>query len=144
MLLDVRSIERAYEAVPFFDRFVARDTARVTHAAILNELPVLNGPPGAGVPEIDCDKLFNDSNMRQVSPLDVEGKLTPLKEINNQGNRSLPRVEKIPLHYYEEGIEQFRGALQLRQLVAMEHWHGNKEYTALDAIRKVARSATWP
>ncbi len=69
MLLDVRSIERAYEAVPFFDRFFARDTARVTHAAILNELPVLNGPPGADLSEIDCDELFNDSNMGHMDPL---------------------------------------------------------------------------
>ena len=38
MSLDVRSCERATKAVVFFDRYLARSIARVTHAAIVNRL----------------------------------------------------------------------------------------------------------
>jgi hypothetical protein len=38
MTLDVRSCERATHAVVFFDRYLARSIARVTHAAIVNHL----------------------------------------------------------------------------------------------------------
>jgi hypothetical protein len=158
MLLDVRSIERAYEAVPFFDHYLDRGTARITHAAILNELPVLDGPPDARVSELDCDDLFSDSNIGYVDSHALAQKMMGLKEVDSQdkklemlgaileqeSNKSLPRVEKFPVHYHGEGIEQLKGTLTLRQIVAMEHWHGNKEYTVLDAIKKVARSASEP
>src|SRR5215471_4538556 len=38
MTLDVRSWERATQAVVFFDRYLKRSIARVTHAAIVNRL----------------------------------------------------------------------------------------------------------
>ena len=38
MTLDVRSCERATQAVVFFDRYLARSIARVTHAAMVNHL----------------------------------------------------------------------------------------------------------
>ena len=62
MYLDVRSCERATQAVLFFDRYLTRSITHVTHAAIVNRLfpataeglPALEGlfarilPPGEG------------------------------------------------------------------------------------------------
>src|SRR6266851_468198 len=67
MYLDVRSCERATQAVVFFDRYLARSIARVTHAAIVNRLfpataeglPVLEGlfTPDK-ITEIDGEKML--------------------------------------------------------------------------------------
>lgn len=38
MLLDLRSFERATKAVVFFDKYINRSAARVSHAAVINRL----------------------------------------------------------------------------------------------------------
>src|SRR5712692_7269865 len=50
MYLDVRSCERATKAVVFFDRYLKRSIARVTHAAIVNRLFAYTT---GGLPELE-------------------------------------------------------------------------------------------
>ncbi len=38
LLLDLRSFERAIKAIPFFDKHIGPDAARVTYAAVVNRL----------------------------------------------------------------------------------------------------------
>src|SRR5215475_15001173 len=51
MTLDVRSCERATHAVVFFDRYLARSIARVTHAAIVNRLFLATAE---GLPDLEA------------------------------------------------------------------------------------------
>ena len=57
-----------------------------------------------------------------------------LEELHSRGKRPLPEIERLPVHYAEDGIGGFKLALHLRQMVAMQHWLGNSEYTLDDAI----------
>lgn len=148
MTLDVRSCERATQAVVFFDRYLARSIARVAHAAIVNRLfPATSD----GLPALE--RLFAP---KQVTEIDGEKVLLrmaeSLKTIQNPGQRMdmafalmekqsqerLPEVEKFPVHFYTDGITSLENALRLRQIVAFEHWRGNTACTLGEVIKKVS------
>ncbi len=61
-----------------------------------------------------------------------------MEEMNSQA-RVTPDIERFPVHYHEDGIGGFALALQLRQIVAREHWLGNTQYTLLDAIKATTK-----
>src|SRR6266571_2793981 len=148
MTLDVRSCERATQAVVFFCRYLTRSITHVTHAAIVNRLfPYTTG----GLPELEG--LFAPE---QVTEIHGEAMLIrmaeSLKTIQDPGQRMdmafalmekqsqerLPDVEKFPVHFYTDGITSLENALRLRQIVAFEHWQGHTDYTLGDIIRKVS------
>ncbi len=63
-----------------------------------------------------------------------------LEDLDSQTAQPLPEIERFPVHYAEDGIEPFKLALRLRQLVAMQHWLGNTAYTLRDAIQSAVKS----
>ena len=63
-----------------------------------------------------------------------------LEDLESRAQEPLPEIERFPVHYVEDGIEGFKLALRLRQLVAMQHWLGNPEYTLGDAIQSLAKT----
>ena len=148
MTLDVRSCERATQAVVFFDRYLPGSIARVTHAAIVNRLFPATAE---GLP--DLEGLFAPE---QVTEIDGEAMLrgiaASLQTIHDPGQRRdmaftlmeqqsherLPEVEKLPVHFYTDGITSLENALRLRQIVAFEHWRGNTACTLGEVIQKVS------
>ncbi len=147
MSLDVRSWERATQAVVFFDRYLKRSIAHVTHAAIVNRLfPYTAG----GLPELEG--LFAPEKVTEIHAEEMlQRAAASLKTIHDPGqrmdmafalmerqsNERLPDVEKFPMHYYEDGITSLENALRLRQIVAFEHWQGHTDSTLGDIIRQV-------
>ena len=53
--------------------------------------------------------------------------------------RSRCLVERFPVNFYEEGIDGLRLFLNLRNVVAMQHWLGNSEYSLHDALQMVMK-----
>jgi hypothetical protein len=148
MTLDVRSCERATQAVVFFDRYLQRSIARVTHAAMVNRLFPATAE---GLPELEG--LFAPD---QVTAIDGEAMLRHMAAslqtiqdpqqrldraftlMEQQSQERLPEVEKFPVHFYEDGITSLENALRLRQIVAFEHWQGNTACTLGEVIQKVS------
>ena len=140
MYLDIRSIERASEAILFFDKHLDRSFAKVTHAAILNRLPFDN-PKSA---RFNFDEFFDNDEMVVLNPDqmvdDLEKVTLGVDDINERrliasdflkkslGN-DFPDAEKFPVHYYEDGIDLFKDALRLRQTVAFARWQGKENIT---------------
>ena len=56
-----------------------------------------------------------------------------LEELQRGARQGLPEIERLPVHYYEDGIGGLALALRLRQIVAFQHWLGNSEYSLDDA-----------
>ena len=146
MMLDVRSWERATQAVVFFDRYLQRSIARVTHAAIVNRLfpyttdglPVLEDL-FAQVTTIDGEAILRSmaaSLQRIQDPAQRRDMAFTLME--QQSHERLPEVEKLPVHFYTDGITSLENALRLRQIVAFEHWRGNTACTLGEVIQKVS------
>jgi hypothetical protein len=146
--LDVRSWERATQAVVFFDRYLTRSIAQVTHAAIVNHLfayttgglPALEGffAPEKVI-EIDGEAmLLRAAESLQTIPDPRQRMAMAFAMMEHQAQEPLPDVEKLPVHYYADGIASLENALRLRQIVAFEHWQGHTDYTLGDIIRKVS------
>jgi hypothetical protein len=129
LLLDLRSCERALLAIPFFDKHLPRSVARVTEAEVVNSLF-----PATGNEQLTPDHLFDaqvstssdpEAEVRglieRVSDVqDPQERLTSaLEELETRARRPPPEIERIPVHYYEDGIEGFQLALRMRQIVAL-------------------------
>ena len=148
MSLDVRSCERATKAVVFFDRYLKRSIAQVTHAAIVNRLfayttsglPELEGlfAPDT-ITEIDGEEMLLRAAESLKTIQDPRQRMAmAFAMMEQQSKEPLPDVEKLPVHFYEDGITSLENALRLRQIVAFEHWQGHTDYTLGDIIRKVS------
>ena len=148
MYLDVRSCERATKAVVFFDRYLKRSITQVTHAAIVNRLfayttsglPELEGlfAPDT-ITEIDGEEMLLRAAESLKTIQDPRQRMAmAFAMMEQQAQEPLPDVEKLPVHFYEDGITSLENALRLRQIVAFEHWQGHTDYTLGDIIRKVS------
>jgi len=114
LLLDLRSFERAIEAIPFFDKYIGRAVARITNAAVVNRL-------------FDAKEQFSPN-------LDVFFCSDEMTE--NDMDKGVPEVEEFPLHFYEDGITSIKAVLRIRQIMACEHWKGNTGCTLFDVIKR--------
>jgi hypothetical protein len=63
-----------------------------------------------------------------------------MKAIQSAVAETLPEIERIPVHYYEDGMQGFELVLHLRQIIAMEHFSGNAAYTLADAVGSITKS----
>ncbi len=145
---DLRSIERAELAVDFFDKFIGRRYAEITHASLsyrfINQDPKnidirfdVYFPPDpaeenkkqAYSEKIDSLLTIEDQTMRKE-----EG----LKLIDSHINDIYPETDKIPLYYDDEGSCQLRLLLRTSLLVATERLNGNEQVTYQDVIKKLA------
>ena len=147
MTIDVRSCERATQAVVFFDRYLPRSIARVTHVAIVNRLfpitaeglPDLEGlfAPDQGT-AIDGEAILRSMAASLQTIQDPQQRLDrAFTLMAHQSHELLPEVEKLPVHFYTDGIRSCEMALCLRQIVAFEHWRGNTACTLGEVIQKV-------
>jgi hypothetical protein len=145
IVLNLRSFERAIEALVFFDRYIPRTTARVTHITTINKL--FNIEEATSITKLD--KIFERSDITIRNPEVITQKLLEIaKKTDNQAKRSKavgqfieelssqaqPEIEKFPTNYYEDGIDSVRCSLNTIKHVAIQHWKGNKDYTTRDAI----------
>jgi hypothetical protein len=147
LLLDLRSCERATAAIPFFDKYLPRSVAQVTEAEVVNRLF-----PAAGNQKLTPDSLFDrqastsrdgEAELRRIVEQtahveDLQERFEMVsQEVQSRSKQPLPEIERLPVHYYEDGIAGFELALRIRQLVALQHWLGNTDYSMDDAIRTI-------
>ena len=149
LILDLRSCERAVAAIPFFDKHVPRRAAKVTQAEVVNRLF-----PVAGNETLTPTRLFDQGTSTFVDPAAAQQRFIDLtahvqdpgekmrimmEESERRGKQHLPEIECFPIHYYEDGIQGFETTLRLRQIVAMQHWLGNADYSMFDAIQEMIK-----
>jgi len=151
LLLDLRSCERAFLAIPFFDTHLPRKLVELEDAEVVNRLfpatkanlkltPEALFDPQIGT-GIDPDALVQRLAEKTADARDPEEKITiMLEDLESRAKEPLPEIERFPVHYAEDGIENFKLALRLRQMVAMQHWLGHPEYTLGDAIQSLAQT----
>ncbi len=144
LILDVSSFHRALEAMAFFDAYIPRKAAYLSHMGIMNRL--------FGVEEMATlcrdtifrtDGVFHDPSWRLVLKLlwislrtrNMQKRLMYLDNVvKNQLQTSDPVIEYLAIRYYREGLQQLRVMLQMRQDVAIQRWHGNTEYSHEDQV----------
>ena len=146
LVLNLRSIQRALEAIVFFDQYLSRNNVSVTDITMINRL--------FDIEEIrtikSIDYLFERSDVLVRNPDKITQELMDIKAkakseidrfiefehyIQKLVNEPEPEIEKFPINYDENGIDQLKFALAQRQKTAIEHWKGNTKYKAMDAVK---------
>jgi hypothetical protein len=150
MYLDVPSIERALEAIPFFDRYLSRRAAKITHLSVVNRLfDVSEARTFTFDHYVESNSVSEDPIKSALQTLDSlsaqvrdeQEKMTLIEAyLENNAREPFPEVEHLAVHYYQEGIHQPWLALGSRQYIAIQHWKGNPAYSYADYIREVVRS----
>ncbi|HEV3257007.1 MAG TPA: hypothetical protein VG013_09025 [Gemmataceae bacterium] len=149
LILDLRSCERALLAIPFFDKHIPRTAASLAEAEVVNKLF-----PATGNAKLTPDGIFDhqgsaridpDAAVRRIAELvadvqDPEEKFRiALEDMDARAKQPLPEIERLPVYYYEEGIQGFELSLRTRQIVAMQHWLGHPEYSLFDALQSLLK-----
>jgi hypothetical protein len=144
ILLDVRSFDRATKAVVFFDKYIERSTARVTHAAVINRLFDRPGESAEAMTLLDSQPVDrNPSELVELTKEWAKGKSAEerlraaMPFLEQLGRQHFPEFERFPVNFYEEGIASLERLLKIRQAVALEHWKGNKDFTVADLMSRI-------
>lgn len=150
MLLDLRSHERAIQALDFFDKRINRYAANPTHMRIVNRLFSVEDMPNREI-HPSLDPFFDRDNvtclsreMEQVLDQiaaeyanDPEGKEKAANDyINQQMDRPHPEIEEMVIHPDKIDRLSLPMALQMRQVEAFEHWRGNFTFRATDVVKQ--------
>src|SRR5215470_8601120 len=155
VVLNLRSFERATNALVFFDHHIPRTVARVTAMTVSNRL--LSTAEAASLGSLD--QYFDHAEVVVTDPAsllhDVEELVarTPnLQErfarldqyLTDRAHAPVSALERLPVHYYEDGIRAVEALLSIRQVRAVHHWQGNTNYTYQDMIREMLRQGESP
>lgn len=147
LLLDLRSFERAVAAIEFFDKHIPRIVAKLAYFDVVNRLfsfeeDVLG----------DFDLLFKSEEVRKINPFatleEIESldKNAPdfearrwafLAETERKMNEPRPEVDRLPVGYYEDGIEAFSAALKIRQTHSLMEWAEGKKLSFHDYFARL-------
>jgi len=155
VVLNLRSFERATNALVFFDHHMPRTVARVTAMTVSNRL--LSTAEAASLGSLDqyfdhAEVVVTDpaSLLRDVEALvartpDLHERFALLDQyLTNRAHAPVSALERLPVHYYEDGIRAVEALLSIRQVRAMHHWQGNTRYTYQDMIRDMLRQGESP
>gem|GEM_PF-991962 len=155
VVLNLRSFARATNALVFFDRHIPRTVARVTAMTVSNRL--LSTAEAASLGSLD--QYFDHAEVVVTDPAsllhDVEELVarTPnLQErfalldqyLTDRAQAPVSALERLPVHYYEDGIRAVEALLSIRQVRAMHHWQGHTSYTYQDIVRDMLRESESP
>jgi hypothetical protein len=150
VVLNLRSFERALHAIPFFDMHIPRTVARLTAMTVSNRLLSVAEAAALG----SLDQYFDHAEVVVKDPasflqtLHDRASHTPdaherfaLVEhaMADYAQTPVPAMERLPLHYYEDGIRAVEALLSLRKVLALQRWHGNTGATLHDVLRDVLR-----
>lgn len=132
MYLELRSVERAVEAISFFDQYLDRSIAEIKDISLINKL------------FRDLDELKNLANFfekeEQTDPkIAIENCYRQsmsgaAKEINN--TEPLPLVERFSANLYTDGLECLKFILKSRQIIAMKHSYGDLNFSLSQLLSK--------
>ena len=155
VVLNLRSFERATNALVFFDHHIPRTVARVTAMTVSNRL--LSTAEAASLGSLD--QYFDHAEVVVTDPAsllhDVEELVARTPDLHerfalldqyltDRAHAPVSALERLPVHYYEDGIRAVEALLSIRQVRAMHHWHGNTSYTYQDMIRDMLHQGESP
>ena len=155
VVLNLRSFDRATNALGFFDRYIPRMVAHVTAMTVSNRL--LSTAEAASLGSLDqyfdhAEVVVTDpaSLLHDVEELvartpDLQERFARLDQyLTDRAHAPVFALERLPVHYYEDGIRAVEALLSLRHVRAMHHWQGHTSYTYQDMIRDMLRQGESP
>jgi len=149
LVLNLNSFSRVIESIKFFEKYIPRAIAEVTNIEIVNKLfdksefhmnlhseyfEIKNSRSIA----VNPDTIINQAKMISNSLDDPMKRLSVLLKASERSSKEpLPEVEQIPPNFYEDGIESLEGVLKFREIIAMKHWSGEKDFSFDDLLQQI-------
>src|SRR5215468_1340315 len=155
VVLNLRSFERATNALTFFDTSIPRTVAHVTAMTVSNRL--LSTAEAASLGSLD--QYFDHAEVVVKDPAALLQTLEDLKSsipdtherlavvaqyMEDKAKQPVPAMERFPLDYYEEGMRSIEALLAPHEVIAMHHWQGHTDYTRHDMIQDMLRQGALP
>jgi hypothetical protein len=155
VVLNLRSFERATNALVFFDQHIPRTVARVTALTVSNRLLSTAEAASLGL----LDQYFDRAKVVVKDPAsllrtledvassipDVHERLAVVAQyMEDKAKQPVPAMERFPLDYDDEGIQAVKALLAPHQVLAMHHWQGHTDYTRHDLVRDMLRQGDIP
>jgi len=150
VVLNLRSFERATNALVFFDHHIPRTVTHVTAMTVSNRL--LSMAEAATLTSLDqyfdrADVVVKDpvSLLRTLEDLasrlpDAHERLAVVAQyMEDKAKQPVPAMERFPLDYDDEGIRAVEALLAPHKVIAMHYWQGNTSYTYQDLVRDMLR-----
>ena len=150
LVLNLRSFERATNALGFFDHHIPRTVARVTAMTVSNRL--LSTAEAASLRSLD--QYFDHAEVVVKDPAALLQTLEDLKSsipdaherlavvahyMEDKAKQPVPAMERFPLDYDDAGIRAVEALLAPHTVIAMHHWQGHTDYTRHDLIQDMLR-----
>src|SRR5713101_5978567 len=150
VVLNLRSFERATNALVFFDHHIPRTVARVTALTVSNRLLSTVGAASLG----SLDQYFDTAEVVIKDPAallrtleDLASSIPDAHErlavvahyMEDKAKQPVPAMERFPLDYDDEGIRAVEALLAPHKVLAMHHWQGHTDYTRHDLVRDMLR-----
>lgn len=150
LLLDLRSQQRALQALDFFEKRINRYAATPTRMRVVNRIFSVDEMPNRAIhPSLDpffdrddvpCLALETEQQLAKIEAeyaSDSEAKEAALNNFfDEQFNRSHPEIEEILIHADKLDRLSLPMVLQMRQVEAFEHWRGNFTFRASDLVQQ--------
>ncbi|MBW4468758.1 MAG: hypothetical protein KME07_25305 [Pegethrix bostrychoides GSE-TBD4-15B] len=150
MLLDLRSQQRALQALDFFEKRINRYAATPTRMRVVNRIFAVDEMPNRAIhPSLDpffdrddvpCLALETEHQLAEIAAQyadDPEAKEAATHDFfDEQFNRTHPEIEEILIHADKLDRLSLPMVLQMRQVEAFEHWRGNFTFRASDLVQQ--------
>lgn len=153
MVIDLRSFQRATEAIVFFDRRINRRVATLERVRVVNQLFDASQPDTDQLLSPPYDHFFENRDDIYIPDIakmeeEMEAISAEYDDDPEQRNEALttyleqstppksPLIEELPAHFYEDGIGSLSIALAMRTMEATAHWQGNDNFTKLNVIEQ--------
>ena len=144
VFLDVRSPERAEHAVKFFDKYIDRKYAEISHVSLSYRF-IKHNPNNIDInfdkffPEVHADE--NEMSRNKLKKILADENNSARKEdalelLDSLANKVYPETDKIEVFYYEDGLTQLSFELRTSSIVAVERMSGNEEVTHKSIMQK--------
>ena len=93
----------------------------------------------------DPASLLHDVEELVARTPDLQERFALLDQyLTDRAHAPVSALERLPVHYYEDGIRAVEALLSIRQVRAMHHWQGHTSYTYQDMIRDMLRQGESP
>ena len=158
VVLNLRSFERAAQAIELFDQLIPRTVARVAAMTISNRL--LSVAEASALTSLD--RYFERADVVVQAPetlvdtlKDLATRIPDERErlaaarhyMEDKAKQPVPALERFPFDYddYDEGgIRVIEARLAPHTVMAMQHWQGNTDYTRYDLIQDMLGNVVLP
>ena len=158
LLLEVRSFERAIQALEFFEKRINPRVAIATKLRVVNRFFTAEEPQVAELLESPYDRFFDGDEVYIPDPLEFSKEVVQIQQSQNSIDQSsppwlqylenkfkeqLPEIEEIPLDVYRDkklDSTRLQMALAFKTIEANQHFEGNESFSQYDLIQTITDS----